>query len=286
MGGVVFILVAIFSTLISARIDNSFVIGAVLTGILFFIIGLIDDIGKIKNRDNQKGFLPKTKMLFLIFASIIVSIYLLFIAKLSTSIYVPFYKYPLVDLGYFIIIFWVLVFISSANAVNLTDGLDGLATVPSIFAFFTLSILCYIVGHAIFSEYLLLPHVNGVGEVSIVGTSLIGALLGFLWYNSHPAQIFMGDSGSLALGGFLAYFAIISKNEFLLFLIGFVFVMETFSVIIQVGSYKARKKRVFRMAPIHHHFELKGWHENKIIVRFWIISLLTNILALITIKIR
>ena len=150
----------------------------------------------------------------------------------------------------------------------------------------SLSVFVYVMGHAGLSEYLLVPNIKGVGELSIVATGLVGSLIGFLWYNCHPAEIFMGDSGSLSLGGFISYMAIVTKNEILLLLIGFVFVMETVSVILQVGSYKARKKRVFRMAPIHHHFELKGWAENKIIVRFWIMALISNLLALITLKIR
>ncbi len=150
----------------------------------------------------------------------------------------------------------------------------------------SLTVFVYIMGHALLSDYLLVPNIKGIGEVTIVATALIGSLIGFLWHNCHPAEIFMGDSGSLALGGFIAYMAIITKNELLLILVGFVFVMETVSVILQVGSYKARKKRVFRMAPIHHHFELKGWAENKIIVRFWIMALISNLLALITLKIR
>jgi phospho-N-acetylmuramoyl-pentapeptide-transferase len=177
------------------------------------------------------------------------------------------------------------VIIAASNAVNLTDGLDGLATVPSIVALGTLSIIIYITGHAKISEYLLMPNFS-VGEVSIVSTALMGALTGFLWHNCHPAEVFMGDSGSLTVGAFLGYLAIITKSEILLLLIGSIFVIETLSVILQVGSYKLRKKRVFLMAPIHHHFEMKNWAENKIIVRFWIIAMLSNLIALITLKIR
>ena len=176
--------------------------------------------------------------------------------------------------------------VAASNAVNLTDGLDGLATVPSIMAFFTLSILVYVTGHAIFSSYLLLPNIQNVGELVIMGTAICGALIAFLWFNSHPAEIFMGDSGSLPLGAFMGYMAIVAKSELLLLAIGFIFVLETVSVILQVGSYKLRQKRVFLMAPIHHHFEQKGWKENKIIVRFWIISFMTNLIALLSLKIR
>ena len=181
---------------------------------------------------------------------------------------------------------WMLVIVASSNAVNLTDGLDGLATVPSIMAFVSLSILVYVTGHAIFSSYLLLPNIQNVGELVIMGTAICGALIAFLWFNSHPAEVFMGDSGSLPLGAFMGFMAIVAKSELLLLAIGFIFVLETVSVILQVGSYKLRQKRVFLMAPIHHHFEQKGWKENKIIVRFWIISFMTNLIALLSLKIR
>lgn len=176
--------------------------------------------------------------------------------------------------------------VSASNAVNLTDGLDGLATVPSIFSMLSLGVFIYISGNAVLSAYLLLPKVSGVGEIVIVAAALIGSLMGFLWYNCYPAEVFMGDSGSLSIGAFIGYMAIISKNEILLIIIGFVFVLETVSVILQVGSFKTRKKRLFLMAPIHHHFEIKGWAENKIIVRFWILALLSNLIALTAIKIR
>ena len=180
----------------------------------------------------------------------------------------------------------MIVIVAASNAVNLTDGLDGLATVPSIMAFFTLSILVYITGHAIFSSYLLIPNIKLAGELAVMGAAIVGSLIAFLWFNSHPAEVFMGDSGSLPLGAFMGYMAIVSKSEILLVVIGFIFVLETVSVILQVGSYKLRKKRVFLMAPIHHHFEQKGWKENKIIVRFWIIAFMTNLLALMSLKIR
>ena len=225
-------------------------------------------------------------MLFLIIASFICILPLYMGSYISTDLYIPFYKYPLFDMQIFALAFWVLVLISSSNAVNLTDGLDGLATVPSIFSLATLGVFMYLSGNVIYSEYLLLPKIQGLGEVVIVCAALVGALMGFLWYNCYPAQVFMGDSGSLSIGGFLGFLAIISKNEILLILIGFVFVLETISVILQVGSFKIFNKRVFKMAPIHHHFEKIGWVENKIIVRFWTIALLANLIALATIKLR
>jgi phospho-N-acetylmuramoyl-pentapeptide-transferase len=285
MGGIVFIFSTLIASLVTIKFSSLYAMGAILTIILFALIGLKDDLSKIKGGKNEEGLSSRAKMFWQIAAGAFISLYL-YQGGFLTDLYIPFYKYPLFDMGIFAIFFWIFVFVATSNAVNLTDGLDGLATVPSIFSIATLSVFVYVMGHAGLSQYLLVPNVKGVGEVTIVATALMGSLIGFLWYNCHPAEIFMGDSGSLTLGGFIAYMAIVTKNEILLILIGFVFVMETVSVILQVGSYKARKKRVFRMAPIHHHFELKGWAENKIIVRFWIMALISNLMALITLKIR
>jgi phospho-N-acetylmuramoyl-pentapeptide-transferase len=285
MGGAVFVGATLFASLLAIDFSSVYALGGVFTLILFSGIGMIDDLGKIVGKKNSSGLSAKMKLLLLILFSGVV-VWYLYDNNFSTELFVPFYKNPVLDFGIFILPFGVLVMISSSNAVNLTDGLDGLATVPSIFALATLSVFAYLSGNAILSGYLLLPYIYEVGEVAIVGTALMGALTGFLWYNSHPAEVFMGDSGSLAVGGFLGYIALITKNEILLILIGLVFVIEAVTVIIQVTSFKTRKKRVFLMAPIHHHFEMKNWHENKIIVRFWIVSLLSNLIALISIKIR
>ena len=286
MGGMIFLISSIVASVLSVKLDNLYVLGAILTLILFGLIGIKDDLAKIIKEQNESGMSAKAKIFFQIAAAFVIAAFLMFAVKLNTDFYVPFYKFPLFSMGVFALFFWVLVMVSASNAVNLTDGLDGLATVPSMFSILTLSAFVYISGHAGLSSYLLLPKISAVGEVAIIGSALVGALMGFLWYNCHPAEIFMGDSGSLSLGAFIGYMAIVSKNEILLIVIGFVFVLETVSVILQVGSYRARKKRVFLMAPIHHHFEIKGWAENKIIVRFWIISLITNLIALITLKIR
>ncbi len=285
MGGIVFISSAIFSTLLSAKLNNFFIIGSLFVLISFSAIGFKDDMAKILSSDNQEGLTPRMKFILQTLFAFLVSLFL-YLFALNGDFYIPFYKYPLFNMGFFAVIFWTLVIVSTSNAVNLTDGLDGLATVPSIFALFSLAIFAYLSGHAILSEYLFLPNIKGVGEAAIVAMGLIGSLLGFLWYNCHPAEIFMGDTGSLSVGAFIGYMAVITKNEILLLAIGFIFVLETVSVILQVGSFKTRQKRIFRMAPIHHHFEMKGWVENKIIVRFWIIALISNIIALITIKIR
>jgi phospho-N-acetylmuramoyl-pentapeptide-transferase len=285
MGGLVFIFATLFSSLITIHFSSIYAIGGVLALLFFSGIGIVDDLGKVLGKKNSGGLSAKMKMFLLMLLSTLIG-FILYDSGFSTDLYIPFMKNSVWEMGIYMIPFAVLVMISTSNAVNLTDGLDGLATVPSIFSVLTLSTFAYLSGNAILSEYLLLPDIEGVGEVAIIGASLTGALTGFLWYNAHPAQVFMGDSGSLAIGGFLGYLAIVTKNEILLILIGLIFVVEAMTVILQVASFKTRKKRIFLMTPIHHHFEMKNWHENKIIVRFWIISLLSNLVALISIKIR
>ncbi len=285
MGGIVFVFATLLAVVLTAKLNNYYIIGALASIGLFSAIGIKDDLGKISSNKNDAGLSARMKMLFQIIASLIV-ICFLYCANHPTTLFIPFYKLPVIDMYYFAIAFWAIVMVATSNAVNLTDGLDGLATVPSIMGLLSLSLIVYITGHAIISDYLLMPNIKDVGELAIVGAAFIGSLIAFLWYNSHPAQVFMGDSGSLAIGGFMGYMAIVGKSEILLLLIGFIFVFETVSVILQVGSFKLRQKRVFLMAPIHHHFEKKGWHENKVIVRFWIIAFMTNLLALLTLKLR
>ena len=285
MGGAIFLTATLIAAIFTVNISNPYIIGGIVTLIGFGLVGFKDDLGKVVAGDNLEGLTPRGKMILqAVIASISTGI--LLYAGFPTEFYVPFLKTPLFDLGYFAIPFWILVFLATTNAVNLTDGLDGLATVPSVMALFSLGVIIYVTGHAIFASYLLIPNISNVGEVMILATALMGGLLGFLWYNCYPAEIFMGDTGSLAIGGFLAYLAILGKSEVLLILIGIIFVIETVSVILQVGSFKLREKRIFKMAPIHHHFELKGWAENKIIVRFWMIAFLANVLALISFKFR
>ena len=287
MGGAIFIISTVISIILTSNLGNPYVVAGLITIIGFALVGFQDDLGKVLKADNLAGLSAKGKLLLQGVIGAIVVMYLIVVADFPTTIYVPFLKEPLFDGGiYFAIPFWVFVFLSMTNAVNLTDGLDGLATVPSIISLATLGVIVYLVGHAIFSGYLLLPNIKGVGEVTILASSLAGALLGFLWFNCYPAEIFMGDTGSLAIGGVLSYMAILGKSEVLLILVGLIFIIETISVILQVGSYKLRNKRVFLMAPIHHHFEMKKWAENKIIIRFWMIAFLSNLAALITLKIR
>jgi len=285
MGGIIFLGATILASLLSVNLSNPYVWGGLITLVGFGAVGFKDDIGKVLAGDNLEGLTPKTKMALLAIIAALATGLLVYIG-FPTQFYVPFVKTPIFDLGIFAIPFWIVVFLATTNAVNLTDGLDGLATVPSVIALSTLSAIIYITGHAIFSSYLLIPNIQGVGEVVVLASALSGALLGFLWYNCYPAEVFMGDTGSLAIGGFLAYLAILGKSEILLILIGIIFVIETVSVILQVGSFKLREKRIFKMAPIHHHFELKGWAENKIIVRFWMIAFIANILALVSFKFR
>lgn len=285
MGGAVFIFATLIATVLTAKLNNYYVMGGLLSIILFALIGIKDDYAKIINKANEAGLSSKGKLILQFMAALLV-VGVLFYYNHSTTLFVPFYKQALFDMSFFAGVFWILILVAASNAVNLTDGLDGLATVPSIIAFFTLSVIVYVTGHAILSSYLLLPNIKFVGELAIVGASFIGALIAFLWYNAHPAEVFMGDTGSLPIGAFMGYMAIVCKSEILLVIIGFIFVIETVSVILQVGSYKLRKKRIFLMAPIHHHFEEKGWKENKIIVRFWIIAFMANLLALMSLKIR
>lgn len=284
MGGLVFVGVSIFTSLLCANFINLYVILGIWTLLLFGMIGVKDDYTKISKQSNA-GISSKTKFFALTIASIFIAL-CLFLANHNSNLYVPFLKNYLFDMGYFAVIFWAFVMLSASNAVNITDGLDGLATMPSIFAITTLSIFVWLAGNAVFSAYLLLPKTIGVGELFVVSSALLGALFGFLWYNCYPAQVFMGDSGSLAIGGFIAYMGIVTNNEILLILTCFIFVIETLSVILQIASFKMRNKRIFLMSPIHHHFEVKGWSENKIIIRFWIIALLSNLLALLSLKIR
>jgi phospho-N-acetylmuramoyl-pentapeptide-transferase len=285
MGGIVFVGATIIASLFTIKFSNLFAIGAILVLISFALIGFQDDFAKIKKNHNLAGLKARTKLLLQIICALGISFFIYYLTDFNTQFYVPFLKNPLFDMGIFALLFWMVVMIAASNAVNLTDGLDGLATVPSIAALTSFSIIIYITGHVPLSSYLLMPSFD-IGEVAIVTSALLGALSGFLWFNCHPAEVFMGDSGSLTLGAFLGYLSIITKSEILLILIGSIFVIETLSVILQVGSFKFRKKRVFLMAPIHHHFEMKKWAENKIIVRFWIVAVISNLLALITLKLR
>ncbi len=251
----------------------------------YFGLGFLDDYYKVLKK-NTDGVSPRAKLLWQFVTAIIAGFVLLRYNVVDTNLYTPFLKESLLDLGWLFIPFIAIVIVGSSNAVNLTDGLDGLAIGPIITSAASLGVIAYAAGHSEISAYLYVPYVENVGELLVLSGAIIGAGVGFLWYNSYPAQIFMGDVGSLSLGGTLGTIAVLTKSELLFVIIGGIFVIEALSVILQVGSYKLRKKRIFKMAPIHHHFELKGWPEPKVIVRFWIISIFLAILAIATLKMR
>ena len=286
-GGVLIIFSAIISSLLWADIKNIYVLISIFSILSFSLIGFFDDYLKI-TRGNSSGVKARYKFLLqIIFAAMIV--YLINIStaeNIRNVLHLPFYKNLVFDLGMFYIFFGVVVIVGSSNAVNLTDGLDGLATVPVILVALTFILITYLVGNIIFSDYLKLTYIKNTGEICVVLGSVVGASLGFLWFNAPPAKIFMGDTGSLALGGFLGTISLITKHEAALFIAGGLFVLEASSVIIQVISFKLFGKRVFRMAPLHHHYEKKGWEESTIVIRFWIISVILVLIALSTLKLR
>jgi phospho-N-acetylmuramoyl-pentapeptide-transferase len=303
MGGVLIAISIVVPTLLWADLSNMFVWLAVLATLAFGSIGFADDYLKVVHHRNL-GLTARTKLALQVLTGVLLAVGLVLLqasGDYSTHLIVPFFKkfrpdlviaaltrdphlWPLAFLPF--ILFVVLVVVGSSNAVNLTDGLDGLAIGCTVIAAGALTILTYVSGHARFADYLDLEHMPQVGELTIFCGAMVGASIGFLWYNAHPAEIFMGDVGSLALGGAIGTVAVIIKQELLLPFIGGVFVLEALSVILQVASYKLRKKRIFKMAPLHHHFELLGWSESKIIVRFWIASLVFALFALTTLKLR
>jgi len=286
MGGILILFSIFITTLIWGNLSNHYVNILLLSLILFGFIGFMDDyLMQIKKRN--MGFSAKGKFLIQVLFALVISWLIYKCPDFNSRLTIPFFKDISPDLGIFYIPFACLVIVGTSNAVNLTDGLDGLAIGPYIVASSTYMLFAYVAGHARIAEYLHVQHIVSAGEISVVCGTLAGAGLGFLWFNSHPAQIFMGDSGSIPLGGILGTIAVITKHEILLLIVGGLFVIEALSVIIQVGYFKLTKgKRVFRMAPLHHHFELKGWAEPKVIVRFWIISITLALISLSTLKIR
>src|ERR1700751_1444142 len=303
MGGVLIVLSTLVPTLLWADLTNGFVLLAIFALIGFAAIGFVDDYAKTSKRQNL-GLTGKRKLVLQLLVSFVVGVGLLILATRAafmTELFFPFLKrvhpelviHALLSTKHFwplayvpFLIFVSIVITGASNAVNLTDGLDGLAIGCTVIAAGALTVLTYVSGHAGFADYLELSKMPQVSEVTIFCGSMVGSAIGFLWYNAHPAEIFMGDVGSLALGGAIGTVAVIIKQELLLPFIGGVFVIEALSVILQVGSYKLRKKRIFKMAPLHHHFELLGWSESKIIVRFWISSLIFALFALTTLKLR
>jgi phospho-N-acetylmuramoyl-pentapeptide-transferase len=286
MGGIVIIFATLFSAFLWIDVTNRHFLTLLIVTLGFGFVGFCDDYLKITKK-NTDGLSSRKKMLGLLFFSIIaISWHLWSSPSATSSVDIPFLKNTFINLGIFYAPFAALVMIGSSNAVNLTDGLDGLAIGPVITCAFTLMLLSYVTGNFVVSKYLYYHFISGSGEITVFLSALIGASIGFLWYNTYPAQIFMGDSGSLALGGILGTVAVITGHEILLILMGGVFVVEAASVIIQVASFKTRGKRVFKMAPLHHHYQMKGWPEQKITVRIWIISFILSLLSILTLKLR
>ena len=287
MGGVLILVGILFGTLLWADLNNPYIWVLLMVATSFGLLGAIDDYLKIKYK-NSKGISSWMKIFWQIVISIIAIFLLIKYGENDhlEKIYFPFFKNLIINLGFFFIPFAIFIIVGSSNAVNLTDGLDGLATVPVMLVALSFTLICYIVGNTVFSEYLHIPYIPDVGEASIFCGSMVGACLGFLWYNAPPAKIFMGDTGSLSLGGSLGAVSIIAKHEIVLGIIGGLFVLETVSVIIQVISFKLTGKRVFMMAPLHHHFEKKGWAESTVVIRFWIISIILALIGLATLKLR
>jgi phospho-N-acetylmuramoyl-pentapeptide-transferase len=285
MGGSLILAAIIVPTLFWSDLTNPYVWIVLLTTLVFGLLGFWDDYKKVKDK---KGIGIKARYKFPIEVAIglVISFILFNSIDHDSRLILPFFKKVMPDLGDWYIFFGMFVIVGSANAVNLTDGLDGLAIGPVLIASATFMLFCYLAGNFKFASYLQIPFVKGSGELTILCGALVGSGLGFLWFNTYPAQVFMGDVGSLSLGAALGTISLITKQEFLLVIVGGIFVIEAFSVIIQVISYQVRKKRVFRMAPIHHHFELKGWAEPKIIVRFWIIGIILGLIAISTLKLR
>lgn len=285
MGGTLILFSLIFATLMLADLTNFYVWLIVAVTIGFAAIGFIDDYGKLR-RGNARGLSGRAKLAAQVAVAFVAAIALYLKPDFSTTLAFPFFKDLHPNLGVWYIPFAAFVLVGASNAVNLTDGLDGLAIGPVMTTAFTYGVFAYVTGNVKLAEYLQIPYVAGAGELAIFCGALLCAGLGFLWFNAYPAEMFMGDVGSLPLGAALALVALVTKQEIVMVIAGGVFVVEALSVIFQVTSYKLRRKRVFRMAPIHHHFELQGWPEPQIIVRFWIASIICAVLALATLKLR
>jgi len=290
MGGLLIIMAVVLPTLLWTDLENIFMWTAVVATLLFGAIGFTDDYLKLIRKHNL-GLRARSKFTLQVLVALGLGVFLYWLAEpeqglFTTTLSFPFFKTFSPDLGWFYPGIVVLVLVGSANAVNLTDGLDGLAIGSLLVVWVAFTLITYAAGHALVADYLAIPNVKGVGELTIFCGAVVGASLGFLWFNCHPAEIFMGDVGSMALGGALGTVAVLTKQEFLLVLAGGLFVVEALSVILQVGSFRLRGKRIFRMAPVHHHFELSGWSETKVVIRFWIIAIIFALLALATLKLR
>ena len=287
MGGILILGAIVASVLLWANLTNRYVLVVLFVVVSFGLIGFVDDYRKVIRKDS-KGLIARWKYFWQTIFGLGTALFLYSTAQdpNETALLIPFVKDVMPQLGLLYILLTYFVIVGTSNSVNLTDGLDGLAIVPTIMVAGALGLFAYLTGNVNFSAYLHLPHLPLVSELVVVCTAIVGAGLGFLWFNTYPAQVFMGDVGSLALGAALGIIAVLVRQEIVLFIMGGVFVMETLSVILQVGSYKLRGQRIFRMAPIHHHYELKGWPEPRVIVRFWIISFILVLIGLATLKLR
>jgi phospho-N-acetylmuramoyl-pentapeptide-transferase len=286
MGGLLILTAITIGTLLWARLDNALVWLVLFVTLFYGSIGAIDDLRKIR-KNNSKGLSARWKLVLQVLGASVVGMFIFLHPGFDGHLSLPFLKNIRPDLGWFYVIFAIIVIVGASNAVNLTDGLDGLAAGPTVVTAAVYLVFSYLAGHVVLAEYLQIPYVAGSGELAIFCGTIFGACLGFLWFNAYPAQMFMGDVGSLAIGGALGSIAIIIKQEFLLAIVGGVFVMEALSVIMQVGYFKMTNgKRIFLMAPFHHHFEKKGWHEPKVVVRFWIVSIILGLVAIATLKLR
>jgi phospho-N-acetylmuramoyl-pentapeptide-transferase len=289
MGGALILFAIVVSTLLWGDLSNRFVWIVLIVTLAFGVIGFIDDYKKLAVGDS-KGLRPSTKFFWQSVAGISAAFALYLTAEnpdVERALLIPYFKDTMIPLSvFFYVPFTYLVIVGTSNAVNLTDGLDGLAIMPAVLVGSALGVIAYATGNVVFSNYLGIPYVAGAGEMLVFCAALAGAGLGFLWFNTYPAQVFMGDIGALALGASLGLVAVVVRQELVLFIMGGVFVVETVSVIIQVASYKLTGRRIFRMAPLHHHFELKGWAEPKVIVRFWIITVILVLIGLASLKIR
>jgi phospho-N-acetylmuramoyl-pentapeptide-transferase len=287
MGGFLILLALTISTLLWADLTNPFVWIVLVVTVGFGLIGFFDDYRKLTHR-SHRGLSGRLRLAgeFAIAAAACVAVAYAVPAPLANTLSVPFFKNVLLGLGWFYIPFGALVIVGASNAVNLTDGLDGLAIVPTMIAAGSFAIIAYLVGNAVFANYLQINHVPGAGELTVFCGAMVGASLGFLWFNAPPAMVFMGDTGSLSIGGALGAISVVTKNELVLAIIGGLFVLEAVSVIVQVASFKMTGRRVFKMAPLHHHFEQKGWEEPTIVIRFWIIAWILAIAGLATLKLR
>ncbi len=286
MGGILILAAIVFSVLLWADLSNIYVWVVLFVVVSFGVIGFVDDYRKVIRKD-ANGLIARWKYFWQTVTGLATAVFLYQISHPEqTFLLIPFIKDVMPQLGIFYIVMTYFVIVGTSNAVNLTDGLDGLAIVPTIMVAGAFALFAYVTGHMNFSSYLNIPYIAMTSELVVVCTAIVGAGLGFLWFNTYPAQVFMGDVGSLALGAALGVIAVLVRQELVLFIMGGVFVIETASVILQVGSYKMRGQRIFRMAPIHHHYELKGWPEPRVIVRFWIISLILVLIGLATLKLR